>query len=1070
RRNNAQDRPGVCTHDGLDSAAFSGIETATPLTTANKPLVFDFLSYSSKTGPGKTDCVGTSSENPLSAIQGSTTGKIGGICGDFKTRTMQKMEQEQIVDITHDSNAFSLDFSPKSNSSRHCDGNTDIQAQFGYGFGKSSTGSSNQSPTGSFDFGIATSPANLFSSSTVPKSSIAQWPQPLFAPLQSSNLFEQPSKPFTFGINDANQSKNGVATTIGTTTPPLILVITIQNSFDVGLFASPYITTITTSFGQTTQQSLLTSTNFGTSSRPTVVFTTQITSVINSQPIFTCIQKPNLSETPLFGQSAIRYNQQKDKNPIFVFGSNTPDTSNTLTNPTGAVTQSNLSIVKPQHNTFGTNTFESIKQKPSPPATELFRFTSVSSSFQQRKTVPKSESEGNEDKTPTSYNTFNAPRGDTTFGTNQISQTPFGLPQKPQTFGTNQNLQQTVGANRTSQQTFGIDQLAPQLFNKQNFGKTQTSQSAFGMNQISQPFGTNQIQQQPFVSYQPSFGIKQTTGTSQITSSLGTMQETLETNQVTFGTNQIPHKPFAKNQILQSLFGNKPTPTSFGTKQSPQFGTGKGVQQPFGIGAPTLQNFAPTAQSSIIDRQIPFGQSPTKLETQREALTQAVTFCKPATCIKSTFSASTGSVFSVISNLKQSKPNTFGQATTAPLPNHFNAKPQNQEFTFDKTNTQFGEQAQNSKNIPKGNGNTKTTSTVFGQNIDILGQPQRQSLACQPASVMGAAQYIMQPPKTVAAATPLITKMRLFQLSERDTTFGEICDDGRSLDINFSLRKPIKHRSNRKHTSNTSRDEQVLSELDEHRPLRKPLPPPPRSSKITPLKPLLLRKPSREGRSTSRDLLLPSTAVKLQRDRSCKTIQCCNLGDAATSVENLDYCGITLNRRGYYTIPPLKELAKLKREYGQVFVKGFTVGRIGYGNVCFPDRFDVANFNLDQIVHFQYREVVIYPDESIKPPVGQGLNRRAQVTIDSVYPKERHSRKLITDNTSLQTMDFVGNLKNLCRKNGTKFIDYKPETGSWVFMVEHFSKYTFTEPLTAEENARRRREFAKQQEAAKKQR
>lgn len=60
---------------------------------------------------------------------------------------------------------------------------------------------------------------------------------------------------------------------------------------------------------------------------------------------------------------------------------------------------------------------------------------------------------------------------------------------------------------------------------------------------------------------------------------------------------------------------------------------------------------------------------------------------------------------------------------------------------------------------------------------------------------------------------------------------------------------------------------------------------------------------------------------------------------------------ITLRRAGYYTIPPIDKL----EEYvcgDTCIVPNFTVGRKGYGNVYFPDPFDIYGLNLDEIGEF----------------------------------------------------------------------------------------------------------------------
>ncbi|KOX79242.1 Nuclear pore complex protein Nup98-Nup96 [Melipona quadrifasciata] len=149
---------------------------------------------------------------------------------------------------------------------------------------------------------------------------------------------------------------------------------------------------------------------------------------------------------------------------------------------------------------------------------------------------------------------------------------------------------------------------------------------------------------------------------------------------------------------------------------------------------------------------------------------------------------------------------------------------------------------------------------------------------------------------------------------------------------------------------------------------------------------------------------------------------------------------VTLKRAGYYTIPPLDKLD----EYvcGETcIVRNFTVGREDYGNVYFPESFDIYGLNLDEIVHFRHKEVVIYPDDEKKPPVGEGLNRKAQVTLDQVWPYDKTLHKPIADPRRLAAMDYEEKLRRVSAKHDTRFLEYRPETGSWVFKVDHFSKY-----------------------------
>ncbi|XP_011308001.1 nuclear pore complex protein Nup98-Nup96 [Fopius arisanus] len=170
-----------------------------------------------------------------------------------------------------------------------------------------------------------------------------------------------------------------------------------------------------------------------------------------------------------------------------------------------------------------------------------------------------------------------------------------------------------------------------------------------------------------------------------------------------------------------------------------------------------------------------------------------------------------------------------------------------------------------------------------------------------------------------------------------------------------------------------------------------------------------------------------------------------DLDESALSLYQSECCEsnsakVSLRRAGYYTIPPVDQLDEFVRDESCI-VPNFTIGRKGYGNVYFPDSFDIYGLNFDEIVYFRHKEVVIYPDDDKKPPVGLGLNRRAQVTLDRVWPQDKNLHEPITDPHRLIAMNYEAKLRRVSEKHDMRFLEYRPETGSWVFKVDHFSKY-----------------------------
>ncbi|XP_058924704.1 nuclear pore complex protein Nup98-Nup96 isoform X6 [Kogia breviceps] len=169
-----------------------------------------------------------------------------------------------------------------------------------------------------------------------------------------------------------------------------------------------------------------------------------------------------------------------------------------------------------------------------------------------------------------------------------------------------------------------------------------------------------------------------------------------------------------------------------------------------------------------------------------------------------------------------------------------------------------------------------------------------------------------------------------------------------------------------------------------------------------------------------------------------------SLQDDREEIENTYHmhpAGIVLTKVGYYTIPSMDDLAKITNEKGECIVSDFTIGRKGYGSIYFEGDVNLTNLNLDDIVHIRRKEVIVYLDDNQKPPMGEGLNRKAEVTLDGVWPTDKTSRCLIKSPDRLADINYEGRLEAVSRKQGAQFKEYRPETGSWVFKVSHFSKY-----------------------------
>ncbi|XP_071741717.1 nuclear pore complex protein NUP98A-like [Rutidosis leptorrhynchoides] len=148
-----------------------------------------------------------------------------------------------------------------------------------------------------------------------------------------------------------------------------------------------------------------------------------------------------------------------------------------------------------------------------------------------------------------------------------------------------------------------------------------------------------------------------------------------------------------------------------------------------------------------------------------------------------------------------------------------------------------------------------------------------------------------------------------------------------------------------------------------------------------------------------------------------------------------------LRHSDYYTEPRVQELAAKERaEPGFCRrVNNFVVGRHNYGSIKFLGETDVRRLDLESLIQFNHREVIVYMDETKKPPIGQGLNKPAEVTLLNVKCLDKKTGRHFTEGPRVEK--YIEMLKKKAEDQGAEFVSYDPIKGEWKFRVSHFSRY-----------------------------
>lgn len=180
------------------------------------------------------------------------------------------------------------------------------------------------------------------------------------------------------------------------------------------------------------------------------------------------------------------------------------------------------------------------------------------------------------------------------------------------------------------------------------------------------------------------------------------------------------------------------------------------------------------------------------------------------------------------------------------------------------------------------------------------------------------------------------------------------------------------------------------------------------------------------------------------QEDSYRTLSGHRAGEAAIVYEHgadIEALMPKLRLSDYYTEPRIQELAAKERaEPGYCRrVKDFVVGRQGYGSIKFLGETDVRGLDLESLVQFNNREVIVYVDDSKKPPVGQGLNKPSEVTLLNIKCFDKKTGRQYTEGPKVEKYKEM--LKRKVEDQDAEFVSFDPIKGEWKFRVSHFSAY-----------------------------
>lgn len=144
-----------------------------------------------------------------------------------------------------------------------------------------------------------------------------------------------------------------------------------------------------------------------------------------------------------------------------------------------------------------------------------------------------------------------------------------------------------------------------------------------------------------------------------------------------------------------------------------------------------------------------------------------------------------------------------------------------------------------------------------------------------------------------------------------------------------------------------------------------------------------------------------------------------------------------LKHSDYFIEPRVEELA-IKESFEPGFcshVKDFVVGHQRYGRIKFFGETDVRQLDVNSHIVFRNHEVILSMDENKKLPVGQGLNKPAEITLCNIKCFDKAGNQHIN---GPKVDKYREKLMKKAAEQGAEFVSYDPVQGEWKFRVKHF--------------------------------